>query len=257
MPHDPRQPATTTGPARTIAGSTESSAGSGCPRRRTTRPLLAGTAGLAAATALCLALPTAPAARASSPDVWPLPTHPVPAGLTLIGASDQGVAVEQATVSDDPLTAPALFTGREGTQLERRPRIDPTPSSYPRTFLTVVGRTLAWYENVQRAGSQPKQAHRMDIRNGESLGEDGTIARPGAFTGDSWFSDSPIGFSDFPANWQHRCAATMPGRPARARRGRCARTSWCPMSATCPGSRWLRTGGRCCGRRFAAPRTSR
>lgn len=148
-----------------------------------------------------LALPlTTPAEAASSYSVT-IPQHPVPASLTLLGASADGVAVQQGAVTDDSAVSP-IFTGPEGTELKVRPQLGPTVTSYPRTVLAVVDETLTWYEHVWRVGSQPKEAHRMNLLTGEDLGNDGMIAAPGAFNGESWFSDAVLGHTDYPSNWQ-------------------------------------------------------
>jgi hypothetical protein len=145
--------------------------------------------------------PLATAVLAASSWV-PIPQHPVPATLTLLGASADGVAVQQGAVTDDYLAWSPIYTGPEGTELKARPLLDPTTTSYPRTILGVSGKTVAWYENLQRAGSQPKAAHRMNLLTGKNQGYDGDIARPAAFNGESWFSDAVLGHSDFPFNWQ-------------------------------------------------------
>ncbi|HST80849.1 MAG TPA: hypothetical protein VLL08_03795 [Kineosporiaceae bacterium] len=144
--------------------------------------------------------PLATVAPAASSSV-PIPQHPVPATLTLLGASVDGVAVQQGAVTDNPAWSP-IYTGPEHTELKVRPLLDPTATSYPRTVLGVTGKTVAWYENLQRAGSQPKAAHRMNLLTGKNQGYDGDIAKPGAFNGESWFSDAVLGHSDFPSNWQ-------------------------------------------------------
>jgi hypothetical protein len=144
----------------------------------------------ATACALVLGLATSPAEGASSSTVA-IPLHPVSVGLHLIGASATGVAVRQSSIgSGEP-----VFTGALGTELTRRTAPDATIYSQPGTMLGVTGSTLTWYRHQQRAGSAPKEAHRLNLLTGTDI-MDGEIAEPDAFNGESWFSDTYLGTSE-------------------------------------------------------------
>ena len=155
---------------------------------RVSTPALGLSAG--AALALVLGFPTGPAAGAAS-TVVAIPLHPADPGLHLIGASEAGVAVRQSSVGQGE----PVFTGALGTELTRRTPPDASIVELPGTTLGVTGSTLTWYRHLQRAGSMPQEAHRMNILTGKDL-QDGEIALPGAFNGESWFSDSVLGTSE-------------------------------------------------------------
>ena len=124
-----------------------------------------------------------------------------PTPLTLIGASSTGLAVQQTGKpnADGALIDPVL-TGAIGKRLTPRPGLDPTPTSSLRTFMTVVGPNLAWYEYLQRAGSRPKAIHRTNMLTGvDTL--DGEMPQPGAFNGD-WFTDEVPSYAPLPSDWQ-------------------------------------------------------
>jgi hypothetical protein len=157
-------------------------------------------AGAAAATlVVALAAPT----QAASSYTVPIPLNPMPANLTLIGASEAGVAVQQsALVAGYPEVDP-VFTGPEGGELTPRRAVDPSGAVYSAgTMFAVSGDTLAWYERQPAAGSAPQIAHRLNILTGKDQVDGGTIAVPGAFNGDSWFSDAVLSYADYPSNWQ-------------------------------------------------------
>jgi hypothetical protein len=153
---------------------------------------------LAAMLATGLAVPLAGSALATSSSAGGCQDV---AGLSLIGASSAGLAVRQTGVPDGEGNASSpVLTGAVGAQLTARPVLDPTVTSYFRTFMTVVGPNLAWYEYLPRAGSQPKAIHRMDVLTGTDV-VDGEMPEPGAFNGD-WFTDAVPSFAPYPWEWQ-------------------------------------------------------
>jgi hypothetical protein len=121
--------------------------------------------------------------------------------LTLIGASSTGLAVQQIGMPDDDgVSIDPVLTGAIGKRLTPRPELNPAPTSGLRTFMTVVGPNLAWYEYLQRAGSRPKAIHRTNILTGTDT-EDGEMPQPGAFNGD-WFTDAVASYAQWPSDWQ-------------------------------------------------------
>ncbi|MBT0773294.1 hypothetical protein KIH74_30395 [Kineosporia sp. J2-2] len=155
-----------------------------------------------AAIAVTVLAPAGPV-RAASDYTVPIPLHPAPAGLRLIGASAAGVAVQQDDVDGGYPAVNPVFTGPTGGELTRRSALNPTlSSSYSPEGLTVVGSTLAWTQPLQRAGSRPYEANRLNILTGENQKEAGTIGAPATFNGESWFSHEVIGYADLPENWQ-------------------------------------------------------
>ncbi|MCE0534144.1 hypothetical protein LWF15_01350 [Kineosporia rhizophila] len=156
------------------------------------------------ATALVAGVAAAPGQAASSYTV-PISLHPVAADLHLVGASEAGVAVQQADPTGQPLGQNRpVFTGALGGELEHRPQVGPsTSNSAAPTLLAVSGTQLAWYENLQRAGSQPKVPHRLNILTGQDVVEAGQITRPDAFNGEGWFSDLPGSYANVPSQWRY------------------------------------------------------
>jgi hypothetical protein len=159
---------------------------------------------LTAALTLGLLVPLAGSAQAAPAQAAPAQAAPAtaaacqPTPLTLIGASSTGLAVQQTGKPNahGVLIDPVL-TGPIGKRLTPRPGLDPTPASGPRTFMTVVGPNLAWYEYLQRAGSRPKAIHRTNILTGV----DGEMPQPDAFNGD-WFTHQVPSYAPLPSDWQ-------------------------------------------------------
>ncbi|GAB6902061.1 gliding motility-associated C-terminal domain-containing protein [Kineosporia succinea] len=152
--------------------------------------------------AVGLALISVPAQAASSYTV-PIPLHPVASDLRLIGASDEGVAVERTDIDNGLAGGKELWTGPVGGDLTFRPELNLNVSDQQApSALDVSGPTLAWYENLQRAGSQPKVPHRLNILTGEDTTDAvPSIARPGAFNGESWFTDAVLSFAAPPGTY--------------------------------------------------------
>ena len=154
------------------------------------------------ATALVVGVTTGPAQAASDYTV-PIPLHAVAADLRLIGASTVGVAVQQEDVNPEYPPAGPVYTGALGGELTRRPEVDPNLNNQQSPSMAAVsGNSLAWYENLQRAGSRPKTGHELNLLTGKDVVNPASMARPGAYNGDSWFSDEVLSFADFPGNWQ-------------------------------------------------------
>jgi hypothetical protein len=168
---------------------------------------------LAAVLAAVLAIPLATSAQAKTSTSVPIPLHPVAISLTLLGASTRGVVIQQGSVQaasgqqggdDDGTMISPVLTGAEGTQLTVRPQFDSTVTDvHPGTVVAVVGDTVAWYKRIQQAGSQPQQAHLMNVRTGADV-SDGVFVVPNIFNGDSWFSDAVVSFNSFPFEWPVR-----------------------------------------------------
>jgi hypothetical protein len=146
--------------------------------------------------------PAGPAHAASDYSV-PIPLHPIPAGLRLIGASDVGVAVEQDDVSGNLQKVNPVFTGPLGGELTRRPEVEPLSlgDNYTTGMLTVKGSTLAWSRRYTGPGSQLYQGNRLSILTGKNVAEAGVMAQPQSFNGESWFSHAVQGFTELPENW--------------------------------------------------------
>ncbi len=160
--------------------------------RRFPRWLLAIAAGtsVSLAAAAPVAAAGAPAPTAGSFDVVRIPEHPDrTAGLTLLGASDQGVAVEQDAAGDATDGAPRVFSGPEGGVLTRRLGVEQQNFDYsPPPALGVVGPDLVWQRYRPGAGIHFSEAHRTDLRTGKDV-LDGLMPAPEAYTGTSWLTD--------------------------------------------------------------------
>lgn len=139
------------------------------------------------------AVVVAPGASAESggPAVVRSAGSPLPAGLRLAGASDQGVAVLQGTDPGDYFdsTNATVYTGAEGGELAARSVIRPAGlSSIPPMLLGVVGNQLGWAEQIAAYGeTNGWYLHRLNIADGSDV-IDAPTAQPAAFSGDSWYT---------------------------------------------------------------------
>ncbi len=133
----------------------------------------------------------------------PIPLHPLPSGLRLIGASEVGAAVEQDDVSGNFQKVNPVFTGPLGGELTRRPQVEPPSSAvnYRTQMLTVEGSTLAWSRGYSGPGTQWHEANRLNILTGKNVTEVGAIAQPQSFNGESWFSHAAMSFTALPEDW--------------------------------------------------------
>jgi hypothetical protein len=137
----------------------------------------------------------APAARAATQESGPpsvrIAGSPLLAGLSLVGASEAGVAVLQGTDPGDYFdsTNATVFTGPEDGELTARSLIRPADLfSTPPMLLGVAGNQLGWAEQIARYGeTNGWYLHRLNIEDGSDV-IDAPTAQPAAFTGDSWYT---------------------------------------------------------------------
>ncbi len=145
-------------------------------------------------------LPTAPA-QARPSDTVVLPGHEGATALTLLAASPRGVVVRQSGIAGiDTFAGSAnhFLSGAEGTQLSRRPAIEPTITDNGGSVLSVVGGTLTWSKRVLPFGGPNLYVvHRTDVRTGTDV-VDGRMPPPIGFTGAAWLATQPASFTTFP-----------------------------------------------------------
>ncbi len=130
-------------------------------------------------------------AEEAGPAVIHIAGSPLPAGLRLVGASDQGVAVVQGADPGDYFdsTNAIVYTGAEGGELAARRQIRQAELfSAPPMLLGVAGDQLGWAEQIAAYGeTNGWYLHRLNIEDGSDV-IDAPTPPPAAFTGDSWYT---------------------------------------------------------------------